>query len=132
MGVIGILLIILCSILGTGLILSTVGFFYFRNKWKKRKELNEEKRAAELYEKLINEEDEKLREEIEEATNEFNSKDSAVSDYSKKKLKKKNASDSLYSKCENFVKKWTKIATHFIYKWERIEQKDSEKILKII
>ena len=118
MGIIAILLIVLCSIFGAGLILSTAGFFYFKNKWKKKKKLQEEKMAAKLYEKLVNEEDEKLRKEIEEALDDFNAKDFVASNYKKEKLNEQNSSDVLYAKCISFVRKMTNSANYFLELWK--------------
>ena len=113
-----ILLIILCSIFGVGLILSTAGFFFFKNKWKKKKKLREEEMAAKLYEKLINEEDEKLRKEIEDAIDAFNMKDAVVSGDNKEKSNTQNISDDLYLKCMSFVRKMTGSANYFLELWK--------------
>ena len=118
-----ILLIILCSILGTGLILATVGFIYFKKKWNKRKKLREERMAAKLFEKLTTEEDENLRKEIEEAIFEFNSKSDNAPKHSKKKSNKQNSNDILYENCVDFVQKMTKSAGSFL---DFFEQNDSK------
>jgi len=130
MSLIEILLIILCVIFGGGLVLATATFFFLKNKWNKRKKLKEEKMAANLYERLINEKDTQLRKEIENAMDEFNSEDinSTVSRNKNNKkstqtfvpLQNDNNDDVLYAKCMNFVKKMRNSAHYFL------EQNESE------
>jgi len=123
MEVFEILLIILCSVFGTGLIVSTVGLFYFKNKLKEKKNLREEKMAAKLYERLLNEEDEKLRKEIEDAIDEFNSESFVDAKHSKNISDERKNDDVLYAKCVSFVAKMTKSANYFL---EQLEENETQ------
>ncbi len=111
-----ILLIASSIILGATFLGAIFVVFYLKNKSTKRKKIKRKKMTEQLYEKIINERDDKLRQEIENALNQQISTQNtnSKSSYYKKNSKHKQRDNVLYEKCENFILQLTKTGSEFI------------------
>lgn len=110
-----ILLIASSIILGATFIGAISVVFYLKNKSTKRKKIKRKKMTEQLYEKIINERDDKLRQEIEDALNQQISTQNTNSKSSYyKNSKHKQRDNVLYEKCENFILQLTKAGSEFI------------------